>query len=356
MKDTALTTAARPKSSQLERIETLLYHPDIDGQLGEPQYRTLRDEIGELVRRCFEEGSAADQQLVHEILYAINVASLALPWECPAIQANHPFIAEIRRTIETAWDRDERRRHRAVLDAAPPVAGFERWITEHVRDHRSNVSHPLFRFLEEEATLDQLRLFFFQETPFDIFHADLITMMMPGVYGVMKEELAKNFWDEMGAAHADEMHRQIRLDTARSLGLDTDAHVREITRFCAEELALANMYFDAVANRGKLLQAIGMMLATETMVPGRINHQIEGFRRNGLGDGDIRYLSMHAEVDVVHGAGWMRNVVLPLLEAYPMAMREMLLGVERRLHHAGAVCDRMLRYLPETAPATAGVA
>ena len=351
-----MKTVDRQQSSHLDRIETLLYHPDIDGQLGEPQFRHLREEIGALVRRCFDEQSAADRQLVHEILYAINVASLALPWEHAAIQANHPFIAEIRRSIETAWDRDERRRHRAVLDAAPPVAQFEQWITEHVRDHRSNVSHPLFRFLQDDATLDQLRTFFFQETPFDIFHADLITMLMPGVYGVMKEELAKNFWDEMGAAQADEMHRTIRIDTARSLDLDTDAHVREIPRFCAEELALANMYFDAVANRGKLLQAIGMMLATETMVPGRINHQIEGFRRNGL-DGDrIRYLTMHAEVDIAHGAGWMRNVVLPLLEQYPMAMREMLLGVERRLDHAGAVCDRMLRDLPQTVPAPAGIA
>ncbi len=351
-----MTTADRRKSSHLDRIETLLYHPDIDGRLGEPQFRRLRDEVGELVRRCFDERSAVDQQLVHEILYAINVASLALPWECPAINAGHPFVAEIRHLIETAWDRDERRRHAAVLDAAPPAAQFEPWITEHVREHRSNVGHPLFRFLRDEATLDQLRAFFFQETPFDIFHADLITLMMPGVYGIMKEELARNFWDEMGGGHADAMHRTIRIDTARSLGLDTDAHVREIPRFCAEELALANMYFDAVANRGKLLQAIGMMLATETMVPGRINHQIEGFRRNGLGAAEIYYLTLHAEVDVVHGAGWMRNVVLPLLEAHPAAMREVLLGAERRLDHAGAVCDRMLGYLPQVAPAPMGVA
>lgn len=348
-----MTTMARQKSSYLERIETLLYAPDIDELLREPRYRALRDEVAELARRCFEEQSAPDQQLVHEVLYAINVASLALPWEHPAIQANHPFVAEVRRTIETAWDRDERRRHQAVLDAAPPVARFEEWITEHVRDHRSNVSHPLFRFLEEEATLDQLRAFFFQETPFDIFHADLITLMMPGVYGVMKEELAKNFWDEMGAARADEMHRTIRIDTARSLGLDTDAHVREIQRFCAEELALANMYFDGVLNRGKLLQIIGMMLATETMVPGRINRQIDGFRRNGLDGLQIHYLTLHAEVDIVHGAGWMRNVVLPLLERHPEAMRDVLLGVERRLYWAGAVCDRMLRDLPALAPAGA---
>ncbi|MEA2666348.1 MAG: hypothetical protein QOI11_3292, partial [Candidatus Eremiobacteraeota bacterium] len=114
----------------------------------------------------------------------------------------------------------------------------------------------------------------------------------------------------------------------------------------------------SVANRGKLLQAIGMMLATETMVPGRINHQIEGFRRNGLSDDQIYYLTMHAEVDIEHGAGWMRNVVLPLLERYPLAMREVLLGVERRLYQAGAVCDRMLSYLPAaaTASAPAGVA
>ncbi|MBA3773910.1 MAG: iron-containing redox enzyme family protein [Ramlibacter sp.] len=348
-----MDTAAPQKSTYLARIETLLYAPDIDRKLSEPGFRDLPAEISELTRRAFEEESAADQQHVHEVLYAINVASLALPWECDAVWPNHPLIAGIRRTIESAWERSERVRHERVLQSAPPAAKFEQWITEHIRDHRSNVSHPLFRFLKEEATLDQLRLFFFQETPFDIFHADLITMMMPGIYGVVKQEMAHNFWDEMGGGRAEAMHRTIRIDTARSLGLDTEAHVREIHRFCCEELALANMYFDTIANRGKLLQGIGAMLATETMVPGRINHQIAGFRRNGLDDGQIYYLTLHAEVDIEHGRGWMRNVVLPVLGQHPAALREVLLGVERRLHCAGAVCDRMLRFLPAAAPAQA---
>jgi pyrroloquinoline quinone (PQQ) biosynthesis protein C len=355
MNDT--TRLGRQKSSYLQRIETLLYAPDIEARIAEPPFRALPGELAGLAARCFEQESPADQQHVHEVLYAINVASLALPWEHAAVQVDHPFIVQIRHTLESAWDRAERRRHAAVLDALPPVAQFEQWVTQHIREHRCNVSHPLFRFLRDDATLDQLRLFFFQESPFDIFHADLITLMMPGVYGRMKEEMADNFNDEMGdGAGESAVHRTIRIETGRRLGLDTDAHIRQIHRFVSEELALSNMYFDGIRNRGKLVQGIGMMLATETMVPGRINHQIAGFRRNGMDGDQIYYLTLHAEVDVGHGANWMRNVVLPLLEAHPQAMREMMLGVERRLHQAGAVCDRMLTYLRDAEPAVAEVA
>ncbi len=352
-----MTTPARQKSGYLERIEALLYDPDIGARLNEPAFRALPAEVGELATRAFMKDSVADQQHVHEVLYAINVASLALPWEHKAVQVDHPFVAQIRYAIESAWDRADRQRHKALLDSLPPVEKFEEWVTSHIRDHSSNVSHPLFRFLKEDATRDQLRLFFFQESPFDIFHADLITLMMPGVYGQMKAEMAHNFNDEMGdGAGEAAVHRTIRIETGRQMGIDTDAHIRQINRFVAEELALSNMYFDGIKNRGKLVQGIGMMLATETMVPGRINHQIQGFRRNGMDGDQIYYLTLHAEVDVGHGADWMRNVVLPLVRKHPESMRELMLGVERRLYQAGAVCDRMMTYLRDAEPAHAEVA
>lgn len=352
-----MTTHNQQKSGYLERIETLLYDPDIGARINEPVFRGMPTEVGELARRAFLQESAIDQQHVHEVLYAINVASLALPWEHKAVQVDHPFIQQVRYAIESTWERAERQRHKAVMDGVPPPAQFEEWVTHHIRDHRSNVSHPLFRFLKDDATLDQLRLFFFQESPFDIFHADLITLMMPGVYGQMKEEMADNFNDEMGdGAGEAAVHRTIRIETGRRMGIDTDAHIRQINRFVAEELALSNMYFDGIVNRGKLVQGIGMMLATETMVPGRINHQIQGFRRNGMDGDQIYYLTLHAEVDVGHGANWMRNVVLPLVKKHPEVLPELMLGVERRLYQAGAVCDRMMGYLRDAAPATAEAA
>ncbi len=38
-----------------------------------------------------------------------------------------------------------------------------------------------------------------------------------------------------------------------------------------------------------LTEAIGMMLATEMMVPGRLEEQIKGWRRIGFADGNMRY-------------------------------------------------------------------
>ena len=67
------------------------------------------------------------------------------------------------------------------------------WIVDLVRKHPSNVQHPLFGFLATEASYPQLREFFRQETPLDLYFADTLIALAPGVYGPPKLEIAHNF-------------------------------------------------------------------------------------------------------------------------------------------------------------------
>ncbi|QQR41757.1 iron-containing redox enzyme family protein [Myxococcus xanthus] len=53
-------------------------------------------------------------------------------------------------------------------------------------------------------------------------------------------------------------------------------------------------------NRSRLTEILGALLATETMIPGRFEWQIQGWRRLGVGDKPLEYLLEHTTVDVEH--------------------------------------------------------
>jgi hypothetical protein len=293
---------------------------------------------------AFIDGNKSAELDVHRALYRSYIDRFRLPWETP-IAGLEPVANAARESIEAIWDRSERRRLAVYTGAIPSQSDFVSWVTKLVRAHHSNVRHPLFSFLRDQANYAQLREFVLQETPFDIFFGDILLVMMPGIYGPMKGEFSKNLWDELGHGDATRMHRQLRVDMMDTLQIPRDIYASDIGCFCLEELRLANMYFHGVSNRQNLGQAIGMMLATELMVPGRMEYQIEGFRRVGVDERALRYLIEHVSVDVEHSDGWIEHVVLPLIDEHPETIPEIVLGVARRLDYAGQVCDRMVQYL-----------
>lgn len=309
----------------------------------------------EVCARAYGAGAgdaAAAQEDLHRTLYGLYSGRVAVPWNNGWRDLSDWRFDRLRQTLESAWNSDERSRHGDLLGKLPSVGDFPAWAEAKCQGHASNVSHPLFDFLAESATHAQLREFFFQETPFDIHFGDLLAMMLPGVYGGAKAEFSKNFWDEMGHGVPADMHRQLRQEMATRLGLAQDLYLRA-ELFCLEELRLANMYFHATSSRSMLPQAIGMMLATELMVPGRLDRQISGWRRVGWPEEAMQYLLVHVVVDVEHAHGWMNEVVLPLLQDTPHLMNDIVFGMARRLEHAGAVCDRMVSHLAETVPEAA---
>lgn len=286
----------------------------------------------------------ADKDL-HCTLYSLYAGRVAVPWDKDWKNLDDPRYDHLRHTIEVAWAADEQRSLELVLTKLPKVADFPTWAAQFCQFDRSNVTHPLFDFLCHQATHKQLREFIFQETPFDIHFGDILAMMLPGMYGAPKAEVASNFWDEMGRGSDPAMHRELRLQMTRLLHIE-DTHYLDAERFCVEELRLANMYFHGVFNRSLLPQALGMMLATEMMVPGRLNRQIQGWRRLGWPDSSMTYLLEHVVVDVEHSRGWLENVIKPLLAVQPHLLGDIALGMARRLKHAAAVCDRLAVYLP----------
>jgi hypothetical protein len=280
------------------------------------------------------------------MLYSLYAREILVPWSPEWRDQRDPRFTQLRRMLESAWEKNDRERFHGLFGKLPEVPDFPDWATEQCQSHRSNVGHPLFSYLKDVASFHELREFLLQETPFDIHFGDILALMLPGIYGNPKAEFSSNFWDEMGRGDAARMHRQLRIDMTNRLDIPVDIYLADIDRFCLEEIRLANMYFHGASNRALLPQAIGMMLATELMVPGRLDHQIQGWRRVGVTDESMQYLIEHTTVDVEHAHGWLVEVVMPLLRDYPHVLPEIALGMARRLEYAGAVCDRMMELLP----------
>jgi pyrroloquinoline quinone (PQQ) biosynthesis protein C len=349
----AMTVAQHPASkvANVRTHELWAGFQQIEGTSTEGEWRRLLQLAQDTAATAFTGGAAdasrnAAELALHRVLYALYAGRIAVPWTSHWRNLDYYRFDQLRQVLEHAWAESEEASYGDFLGPLPTVADFPAWATRHCQGHRSNVTHPLFDFLRDTATFDQLREFIIQETPFDIHFGDILAKMLPGVYGDIKSEFSKNFWDEMGRSEAALMHRQLRLDMMQALGEADDVYISNIERFCLEELRLANMYFHAALNRALLPQAIGMMLATELMVPGRLDQQILGWRRIGWPDAKMHYLIVHTVVDIEHARGWMEKVVIPILQGNPDFMSAVALGIARRLEHAGAVCDKMMQLLP----------
>lgn len=326
-------------------VRDYLYASDFIQAYQKGQFDGIPDTARALIRAAISERKPEAILELQRVAFRIHASKLELPWNHATLNTNHSLFQELLYNIEEAWTAAEREEFSSQLVATPTVEQFPEWITKIVQEHRSNVQHPIFKYLKEEASFDALREFILQETPFDIYFGDIIAYMMPGVYDGMKVELLENFWDEMGHAKLEKMHRTLRLQMMEKLDVQPDIHVKRPEYFCASELQLANLYFFATFDRRHYAQLIGMLLATETMVPGRLDHQIQGWRRVGMNDDDMRYLVEHTVVDVEHAHGWMNEVVVPLLSRHPELTGDIVLGVLRRLKHAEIVCDELLEHI-----------
>lgn len=306
---------------------------------------TVREHVESVADRAFGGDRDALEDL-HRAAYRAFVARYAVPWEGTPVDVANPLLATLLWTFCDRYVAAMGARHADLVAGYPAQEqAYVDWVVATVQDDRSNVTHPLFDFLAIDASMDQLREFLFQETPFDIHFADILASLLPGVYGEPKVEIASNFWDEMGNGNSLRNHRELRLRLMEYLEMPVHAHATDVDVFALEQIELANAYFVATFDRSRAPLLLGMLLATEAMVPGRLQRQISGWRRVGVLDRDMEYLIEHTVVDVAHANGWIDHVIRPVLRQAPEAMTQLTLGVAMRLDVAARVCDRMLDHV-----------
>lgn len=190
---------------------------------------------------------------------------------------------------------------------------------------------PLFPWLAQHASIEQMRWFLTQESAGEAGFDDLVALTQVKLPNGPKLELARNYWDEMGQGHEGGMHGLLLDRLNEGLGL-------QLTKPPVwESLALGNLMLGLATNRHFAYHSLGALGAIELTAPGRAEHVNAGLKRLGVAGQVRRYFALHATLDVRHSAAWNREVLRPLVAADAGTAKPIAEGALLRLT-AGARC------------------
>lgn len=210
--------------------------------------------------------------------------------------------------------------------AAPTdAAGFVAWF-EALQQEGPGQGDPLFPWLAEEASLDEMRWFLTQEAAGEAGFEDLTAYAQVKLPARAKLELARNYWDEMGRGNPKGMHGPMLDQLVLALGLEP-----AIDETVWESLALANAMTAMATTRRYAWHAVGALGVIELTAPARSAATAAGLRRLGI-SGKIRhYFDLHAVLDVKHSEAWNREAIGPLVAEDPRRAAALAEGALIRL-------------------------
>ena len=261
----------------------------------------------------------------------VSVLQLRRPDEAPDLLSDEPQQALARwnrdrlspRLPDTDWqtavDRDaemlrlqgrflESLREQVFADArsAPrDPAGFISWF-EQLANVGPGQHDPLFPWLENEATLEQMRWYLRQEAAGEAGFDDLTAFTQVKLPARVKLELARNYWDEMGRGNAKGMHGPMLQKLVDALDLHPT-----IDDTARESLALANAMTAMATRRDYAWHALGALGVIELTAPGRSAAVAAGLKRLGVNGKTRIYFDLHATLDVKHSAAWNAEAIGP---------------------------------------------
>jgi hypothetical protein len=196
---------------------------------------------------------------------------------------------------------------------------------------------PLFPWLANEATRDELRWFLQQEAAGEAGFEDLTALTQIKLPIRPKLELARNYWDEMGRGQEKGMHGPMLASLIETLALEP-----QIETTVWESLALANAMIAMATSRRYAWQSVGALGAIELTAPGRSACVAEGLKRIGLTSKERSYFVLHAVLDLKHSADWNREVIAPAVAEDPRRASAIAEGALIRLA-CGARCFERYR-------------
>jgi len=281
------------------------------------------------LQAAFERHEPAALREVHRALFLLYELHVADPGQIRCLNQFNSLLNSVRTSIEKAWLVAEARQTPDLgqpASAVELVAALKRIWSEHPVS-----SHPIFDFLERDASREQILMFFKNDSALNIRFFDLIVLSLLGSQQEVRKELAQNFWDEAGRGEAGRSHVSLfrhLLDTV-GIGQADDDHASVLDW---QGLAGYNLFMLSCLNRQHYFKSLGVMSMTELLDPSQYEKLARGCRRVGLGVGkEMDYYDEHISIDVVHGEGWLANVIMPVVERTPAAMLEILKGAHLRL-------------------------
>ncbi len=193
---------------------------------------------------------------------------------------------------------------------------------------------PLFPWLADKASLEQMRWFLYNEVAGEAGFEDLLAMTQVKMPVRPKLEMARNFWDEMGRGQAKGMHGPMLERLA--LALDLDPQIEDVR---PEALALGNVMMALASNRAFAFHAVGALGVIEMTAPDRAAHVTQGLKRLNVPAKARHYFALHAVLDRRHSIDWNAEVIAPLVGEDPRRARCIAEGALLRLARGKACFD-----------------
>ena len=301
-------------------------------------FHLLLQRLEKVLDAAFANGEDDALEDVHAALFALYELHVAPAASERCANQFNPYLIRVRGVIERRWLASEAMRA-APLDADVRTGQD---LTDAIRavsaQHRAS-HHPLFDFLETEATQEQLAAFFRSDSALNIRFFDLIVLALLGSDPSVRGELSQNFWDEAGKGDAQQSHVTLFRHLLHTTGIPhaDDDHA---SLLAWQGLAGYNLFMMTGLNRSHGLKSLGVMAVTELLDPTQYEKLTRGCRRLGMGhQGELEYYDEHVSIDVVHAEGWLSNVIVPLATKFPSQMNDIYAGAQWRLNTCAAYYD-----------------
>lgn len=197
--------------------------------------------------------------------------------------------------------------------------------------------HPLFGFLERDASPGQFRAFLLHDLGVHVPFDDVLASLVIGTQGGIRAEILTNLSDELGVAGNEQTHMMMATDMANALGI----HIG-LGSTIWEALACANSLIAYGIYRSLFPEAVGYLGCLEALTPARFRMLGLGGERTGIAHERLRYYFEHVEVDDDHSSGWLRNVIVPLVKSDERNALRIRRGVGHRLKVSEQFWDAIL--------------
>ena len=202
---------------------------------------------------------------------------------------------------------------------------FMDWF-EALKEHGPGQGDPLFPWLANIASREEMRWYLTQEAAGEAGFDDLVAMTQVKLPERVKLELARNYWDEMGRGNAKGMHGPMLDGLVEALELKP-----RIEATAWESLALANAMTAMATRRDLAWHSVGALGAVEMTAPERSAAVADGLERLGVPQRASLYFKIHAVLDVKHSDAWNTEAIRPAVEEDPRRAVAMAEGALIRL-------------------------
>ena len=216
-----------------------------------------------------------------------------------------------------------------------------------LRDDNPCVGHPLFDYIERDASRRAITMFLRNEVTRNEVVDDEVAMMLVGLQGPMKLAISSNLWDECGRGKLTNFHTYwLRRLLEHTSDWDDLLRYRGVRPWFTQ--ITTNVFNILLTRPGIRMMAYGWFLINESWVAPHFEKILTGIRRVGLDTDDVTvYFAAHVTIDPRHTDELTGAIAVQQPPLSPAETDLVVRGAHLAIAANKAQYDRMAGYLTE---------